>query len=156
MFTQKELVIKHFDTGEMINREDNPSYRGVIVKKITGDISNEKFTYVDNQPQPAGGLKDFYTSISNELKYPEQAKKAGIEGKVFIQFIIDKTGKLTEVKAIKGIGAGCDEEAVRVLKDAEKWIPGKVGDINVSVSMIMPIVFKLSDKQEIIEAFEPK
>lgn len=155
-FPQTELNIKYVDAGEMDKTNDKPTYQGVIVKKITGDIKDEVFTIIDDQPYPNGGMKKFYEFISNTLKYPSKARNMGIEGKVFVQFVVDPTGKLTEVKAVKGIGAGCDEEAVRVLKEAPKWIPGKVANINVGVRMIMPIVYKLSDNQEVIEAFEPK
>lgn len=145
-FTQTELNIKYIDSGEMKNRNDKPKYRGVIVKKITGAINEEKFTIVDDQPHPVGGIKSFYEFVSKNLKYPEEAKKAGIEGKVFIQFIVDNTGKLTDVKAVKGIGSGCDEEAVRTIKEAPNWTPGKIGNMNVSVRMILPITYKLGEK----------
>jgi protein TonB len=67
----------------------------------------------------------------------------GVEGKVFVQFVVDKDGTLTDIKAVKGIGAGCDEEAVRVLKAAPKWKPGKQRGRPVKVRMILPITFKL-------------
>lgn len=145
-FTQNELNIKYVDAGQMDKREDEPKYQGVIVKKITGNIKDEVFTMVDNQPLPVGGIKSFYEYISNHLEYPTQAKERGIEGKVFIQFVVDNTGKLTEVKAVKGIGAGCDEEAVRVIKVAPVWTPGNVGGTNVGVRMILPITYKLGEK----------
>jgi len=67
----------------------------------------------------------------------------GIEGKVFVQFIVDKAGNITNVTAVKGIGAGCDEEAVRVIKGSPKWKPGKQRGKAVKVRMILPITFKL-------------
>ena len=67
----------------------------------------------------------------------------GIEGKAFVQFVVDKDGTLTEVQAVKGIGAGCDEEAVRVIQGAPKWKPGKQRGRAVKVRMILPITFKL-------------
>lgn len=78
------------------------------------------------------------------MKYQNQARRMGIEGRVFVQFVVDKDGQLTEIKAVKGIGAGCDEEAVRVLKSAPKWKPGKQRGRPVKVRMILPITFKLS------------
>ena len=59
------------------------------------------------------------------MTYPSQARRMGIEGRVFVQFVVDKDGSVTEVKAVKGIGAGCDQEAERVLKTSPKWTPGK-------------------------------
>lgn len=146
-FTQKDLNIKYVDAGQMDSREDKPQYKGVIVKKITGDIKDEVFTIIDDQPEPEGGIKSFYQYISNNLKYPEQAKKRGIEGKVFVQFVVSESGKLTQIKAVKGIGGGCDEEAVRVLNDAPNWVPGKIAEMNVSVRMILPITYKLDKKE---------
>ena len=103
----------------------------------------EVFTVVEEQPDPEGGMPAFYQYIANNLKYPKEAREAGIEGKIFIEFIIDKDGKITDVRAIKGIGYGCDEEAVRVIEAAPAWNPGKHRGRNVKVSMVLPITFKL-------------
>lgn len=104
---------------------------------------DEIFTIVEDQPVPNGGMSAFYKYVGDKLKYPAQARRMGIEGKVFVQFVVDKDGTLTEVKAVKGIGAGCDEEAVRVIKGAPKWKPGKQRGRSVKVRMILPITFKL-------------
>jgi protein TonB len=101
------------------------------------------FDVVETMPQYPGGIEGFYKHISRELDYPHQAKRNGISGRVYVQFIIDEEGKLTEVKAIKGIGFGCDEEAVRVIKNAPKWKPGKQRGRPVKVRMVLPIVFSL-------------
>ena len=67
----------------------------------------------------------------------------GIEGKVYVQFIVDKNGSLTDIQCIKGIGAGCDEEAKKVIQNAPNWLPGKQRGRPVKVLMILPINFKL-------------
>jgi len=103
----------------------------------------EIFTIVEDQPTPDGGMAAFYQFVQKNLKYPAQARRMGIEGKVFVQFVVDKNGQLTEVTAVKGIGAGCDEEAVRVIEGAPKWKPGKQRGRAVKVRMILPITFKL-------------
>lgn len=108
------------------------------------EVADEIFDIVEDQPGPPGGMSAFYQYVAKEMKYPNQARRMGIEGRVFVQFVVDKTGNLTEVRAIKGIGAGCDEEAVRVLKNAPKWTPGKQRGRPVKVRMILPITFKLS------------
>ncbi|MEP3388702.1 MAG: TonB family protein [Reichenbachiella sp.] len=102
------------------------------------------YDQVEVLPDPSGGMTEFYQWVAGNMKYPTQARKDGIEGKVFVQFIVDETGQLTEVKSIKGIGAGCDAEAVRVMKSAAKWAPGLVDNKPVKVRMILPITFKLS------------
>jgi periplasmic protein TonB len=108
------------------------------------EVADEIFDIVEDQPTPPGGMSAFYKFVGQSMKYPNQARRMGIEGRVFVQFVVDKDGQLTEIKAVKGIGAGCDEEAVRVLKSAPKWKPGKQRGRPVKVRMILPITFKLS------------
>ena len=108
------------------------------------EVADEIFDIVEDQPTPPGGMSAFYKFVGKSMKYPNQARRMGIEGRVFVQFVVDKDGTLTEIKAVKGIGAGCDEEAVRVLKSAPKWKPGKQRGRPVKVRMILPITFKLS------------
>ena len=79
------------------------------------------------------------------MNYPKQARRMGIEGKVYVQFVVDKDGSVTSVRAVKGIGAGCDEEAERVLKSSPKFKPGKQRGRPVKVRMMMPIIFKLNN-----------
>jgi len=110
---------------------------------ITEIEPNEIFTKVENQPAPEGGMAEFYHYIQNNLKYPIEAKQAGIEGVVYIQFIVDPDGSLTKVQAVKGIGGGCDEEAARVVANSPKWQPGTEKGKAVNVRMILPITFKL-------------
>lgn len=107
------------------------------------EVAEEVFTIVEDQPTPKGGMAAFYEYVQKNLKYPAQARRMGIEGKVFVQFVVDKDGTITEVTSVKGIGAGCDEEAVRVLRQAPKWNPGKQRGRAVKVRMILPITFRL-------------
>ena len=103
----------------------------------------EIFMIVEDQAMPQGGLKKFYKYIANNLKYPSQARRMGVEGRVFLQFVVEKNGSITDIKVLKGIGSGCDEEAVRVLKKAPKWKPGKQRGVPVRVRRSIPIMFKL-------------
>ena len=106
---------------------------------------DEIFTIVEDQPEFPGGMGAFYGYVSSRLKYPSQARRMGIEGRVFLEFIVDKDGSLTNVRSVKGIGAGCDEEAVRVMKTVPKFKPGKQRGRAVKVKMVMPIYFKLAN-----------
>jgi TonB family protein len=144
MFPQKEVKIVHVEYDKTSQPNENPNILGVIVKKIQGDWRNEEFTFVDHRPEAKGGFQSFYEYISANLKYPEQARKEGVQGKVFVEFVVDKDGKLIDVKAVKGIGAGCDQEAVRVIKEAPAWEPAKVVDMPVRVKMILPITYNLN------------
>ena len=107
------------------------------------EVADEIFTIVEESATPNGGMQAFYSYISKKLRYPNQAKRMGIEGKVFVEFVVDKDGSLTNVRAVKGIGAGCDEEAVRVIKSHPRWSPGKQRGKPVKQRIILPITFKL-------------
>jgi periplasmic protein TonB len=98
------------------------------------------FIKVERQPEPVGGYEKFYEYIRKNLKYPSAAKNNGIEGKVLIGFVVDKGGYVTQTEVLKGIGFGCDEEAVRVISNF-KWHPGQQRGVPVKVRMAFPIVF---------------
>ncbi|QHT69111.1 energy transducer TonB [Rhodocytophaga rosea] len=110
---------------------------------VEEEETNEIFQVVENQPAPVGGYEAFYKYIGKNIKYPDQARRMGVEGKVFVQFVVDKDGSITDVNVLKGIGSGCDEEAIRVVKSAPKWTPGKQRGRPVRVRMSVPIAFKL-------------
>lgn len=109
--------------------------------KMEGDV----FTVVEEQPEFEGGMGAFYRYIGTEMTYPLEARQKGIEGRVYVQFVVERDGSLTDVQAIKGIGAGCDSEAVRVVQNAPSFKPGKQRGKAVRVRMIMPIAFKLNE-----------
>lgn len=106
--------------------------------------TEEIFTIVESTAAPKEGLAAFYKSIGEQIKYPAQARRMRVEGKVFVEFIVGKDGKITDVKAIKGIGAGCDEEAVRIIEKSPAWNPGKQRGKPVRQRMVLPIIFKLA------------
>ena len=104
---------------------------------------DEIFLVVEETAAPPGGMQAFYEFVGKKMKYPAQARRMGIEGKVFVEFVINRDGSIVDVKAIKGIGAGCDEEAVRVVQSSPKWSPGKQRGKPVRQRMVLPITFKL-------------
>jgi protein TonB len=106
---------------------------------------DEIFTIVEDQPEFPGGMSAFYAYIGKRMTYPSQARRMGIEGRVYVEFIVDKDGSVTNVRAVKGIGAGCDEEAERVMKNVPKFKPGKQRGRAVKVKMVLPIYFKLAN-----------
>ena len=106
---------------------------------------DEIFTIVEEPAGFPGGLEAFYAFLKKEIKYPRQAQRMGIEGRVFIQFVVERDGELTDIHVVRGIGAGCDEEAVRVLKRSPKWKPGKQRGRPVRQKMIQNILFKFSN-----------
>ncbi len=81
--------------------------------------------------------------LQDNLKYPVRAKELGIQGKVYLSFVVEKDGSVTDVALLRGIGGGCDEEAIRAVKNMPKWIPGKQRNIPVRVRFNLPVNFKL-------------
>lgn len=98
----------------------------------------EVFVVVENQPKLVGGL----ASLQKKINYPEMARKAGIEGRVYVQFVVNKKGRVENPRVMRGIGGGCDKEALRVIKQA-KFRPGMQRGRPVKVQMSLPIVFRL-------------
>ena len=106
--------------------------------------SNDKvFEKVEDMPEFPGGEQAMMDFVSKNVQYPKEAMEKGISGRVMVGFIVEKDGSIGDVKVVKGIGGGCDEEAVRVVKAMPKWKPGKEKGKPVRVSYMMPIFFKL-------------
>lgn len=123
--------------------EDTKVEAITIVEEQPKENVDEIFLVVEESATPQGGMQAFYEYVGKKLKYPAQARRMGIEGKVFVEFVINRDGSIQDVKAIKGIGAGCDEEAVRVIQSAPSWKPGKQRGKPVRQRMVLPITFKL-------------
>lgn len=98
----------------------------------------EIFVIVEQMPELIGGL----AAIQKKITYPEIAKKAGVEGRVIVQFVVDEQGNVADPQVVRGIGAGCDEEAIRAVQQA-KFKPGQQRGKAVKVKMSLPITFKL-------------
>lgn len=133
------------ETGEL-----NGTANGVIGSKgsdATGIVEKEKveevFINVDQMPVFGSGMSDLFAYLSKEIKYPSIARENGIGGTVVIQFVIDRNGRVTQVQLVKGIGGGCDQEALRVVKGMPGWTPGKQQGRAVSVKFTLPVMFKL-------------
>ncbi len=123
---------------------DQTKIEEIVVQAAEPEEETDQiFTIVEESASPKGGIAAFYKYVSDKIKYPPQARRMGIEGRVFVEFVIAKDGTLTEVKAIKGIGAGCDEEAVRIVQSAPPWNPGKQRGKPVKQRYTLPIIFKL-------------
>ncbi len=104
----------------------------------------EVFTIVESMPEPAGGYEAFYKFVNKKLKYPGKARRMSIEGTVYMSFVVNEKGEMTDIKIAKGIGAGCDEEVLRIFQNPPKWVPGKQRGVPVKVNKIMPIKFVLN------------
>jgi periplasmic protein TonB len=126
--------------AELDLSESKEEVQAVAIEEEEED-PNTIFTIVEESAMPVGGINAFNEYVSRNIIYPTQAKRMGIEGKVFVEFVIEKDGSITDVKTIKGIGGGCDEEAVRILRKAPKWNPGKQRGKAVRQKMVVPLNF---------------
>lgn len=116
----------------------------LTIEEPKTEAVEDTFYIVEQMPKYPGGIKAFYKNFAKNIHYPKRAKKMSIEGRVILSFIIDKDGSLTNIKVVRGIGAGCNEEAIRVLKKMPNWQPGKQRGKPVKVQMSIPITFKLN------------
>ena len=125
---------------KILTTEDNPVQ---IMEKDPDTV----YQIVEKMPQYRGGEEAMMKYVADNIKYPQEAKDKNISGRVFVSFVIEKDGSVNEVKVVRGIGGGCDEEAARVIKGMPKWEPGMQKGKPVRVNYMMPINFKLSDTQ---------
>jgi protein TonB len=110
---------------------------------IQQEAPKEIFTVVEEQPGYPGGDEARIKFLQENIKYPEEAKELGVQGKVFVTFVVEVDGSITDVRVLRGIGAGCDEEAIRVVKSMPRWVPGKQRGQPVRVQFNLPIKFTL-------------
>lgn len=113
------------------------------VKEEEEIVEQEIFTIVESMPEFPGGQQAMLEFIARNIKYPPLARESGIQGRVFVNFVVEPDGSVSNVKVIRGIGGGCDEEAVRVVQSMPKWIPGRQRGKPVRVSFNLPVRFTL-------------
>ncbi len=106
-------------------------------------VEEQIFTIVEEMPAFPGGEVEMRKYLGKAIKYPQMAQDAGISGTVFLTFEVDKDGKIKDVKVLRGIGGGCDEEAMRVVKAMPQWTPGKQRGKSVRVQFTLPVKFTL-------------
>ncbi|MHB1178835.1 MAG: TonB family protein, partial [Daejeonella sp.] len=118
----------------------------VVIQDKSADKDVKDFASVEVLPEFEGGVAGWQAYISKTLKYPAEAKKNNISGRVILSFIVMQNGGISDIKVLRGIGGGADEEAVRVVKESPKWKPGIQNGKNVMVAYTMPIFFQLPAK----------
>jgi len=155
-FTAPIVVTDTTETTE-INQDDlNKTTTNVVVEEevVVEDDNADKvieevietpiFTVVEEMPSFPGGDEARIKFLTENIKYPQMAKESGIQGTVYVTFVVDEKGKVADVRVLRGIGGGCDEEAVRVVKLMPAWNAGKQSGKPVRVQFNMPIRFTLS------------
>jgi periplasmic protein TonB len=105
------------------------------------NIGKEVFTIVEVMPEYPGGENARQLYLTQNIQYPVKAKENNIQGTVYVNFIVEKDGSLSNFKILKGIGSGCDEEVVRVMKNMPKWKPGTQRGQPVRVLINFPVKF---------------
>lgn len=105
---------------------------------------NRELLAMEDWAQYPGGIETLYKYVMTEVNYPKLARTNGVEGRIFVQFVVEKDGSLSDVQTVKGIGGGCDQEGERVLKNAPSFRPASQRGRPVKVRMVMPITFKLN------------
>ena len=101
------------------------------------------FQVVEQQPEYPGGISEMYKYLGKNIKYPAAASRANVSGKVFMTFVVNSDGSIQDPQVLKGLGFGCDEEALRVVRSMPKWKPGKQSGRSVRVKYNLPISFTL-------------
>ena len=114
------------------------------VEEVVVEDDNQVFTVVEQQPEFQGGYEAMMNFIRKNMRYPASARRMGVDGTVYVQFVVGKDGAITEVKTIRGISADCDKEAERVVKMMPNWKPGRQNGKPVFVRFVLPIRFKLN------------
>ena len=131
------MVIALMGTATLNAQESNAK----TVKK-----ADKIYDKVDQMPEFKGGMDALMKYMGDNVTYPEKAKEEKIEGKVFVSFVVNEKGKVTQAKIVKGANELLDKEALRVINKMPDWTPGKHEGKNVNVKMHLPINFKLDDK----------
>jgi protein TonB len=135
--TDIEIDAESDDATEM------QEYVAVQVEDEESQAEAEIFTVVEESPGFPGGDVARIQFLQENIKYPQMARESGIQGTVYVTFVVERDGRVTDVKVLRGIGGGCDEEAIRVIKAMPKWNPGKQRGKPVRVQFNMPIKFTL-------------
>lgn len=115
-----------------------------VVEEVVEEEEQTIFIVVEESASFPGGIQEMTNFIKNNLKYPQQARETGTQGKVFVTFVVERDGSLTDVKVLRDIGSGCGEEAVRVVKSMPKWKPAKQRGKPVRMQFNLPVAFTLA------------
>jgi TonB family protein len=143
-----ETISGIVDNGEIPTNELQPQSEKSIEKNVSVDtIKNKRdvvYASVETQPAFPGGIEEFYRFLAKTIRYPAEARNANIQGKVFVQFIVEKDGSITNVKTVRGPSHGLDVEAARAVSLSPKWNPGQQHKKPVRVQYTVPVNFALN------------
>lgn len=110
---------------------------------ISDQSTEQVFEFVEQQAEFPGGSDELLIYLKKNVRYPDLALESNIQGTVYVTFVVNRNGKISGVKVLRGIGGGCEDEAVRVVQNMPNWLPGKQNGEVVSSRFNLPISFKL-------------
>lgn len=143
----KQEELKNVQAGATTEQGDpNADINEVVEVTGTGTgtigaVEEEIFTVVEQQPAFPGGMEELMKFMQRNTKYPTAAQRAEVQGTVYVQFVVGSDGTIRDVQVVRGLGFGCDEEAMRVIKSMPAWNPGKQGGRAVTVKFTLPFRF---------------
>lgn len=142
-----EIIEDESEEEETVQMDDTEADEDTEVEFIEEEeeevVEEEIFTIVETMPSFPGGEAKMFEYLGKNTRYPTLAKESGIQGMVVLTFVVEKSGEISDVKVLRGIGGGCDEEAIRVVKSMPKWAPGKQRGKPVKVQYNLPYRFIL-------------
>ena len=140
------------DDDLFMNLEDDANLGveiGDYIEEVQEEVIEEEaipFQLVETRPSFNGGdANEFSKWVNSRLEYPEIAKENGVQGRVTLQFTVEKDGSVTNVKVVRGVDPSLDKEAVKVVSSSPKWTPGKQRDRAVRVTYTFPVIFQLRE-----------
>lgn len=136
----EETVVGDPNAVQDVIIEDQPKKEEIVEVK---PVEEEVFTVVEQNAEFPGGQSALGKFLQKNLRYPPQAQRANVSGRVFLSFVVDRAGEISDVQVLKGLGFGCDEEAIRVVKSMPRWNPGKQSGRAVKSKFNLPISFVL-------------
>jgi TonB family protein len=140
----KELMTDQYIEGVVVSKKAKNADRLSQEMDEEETAEAEVFTVVEESPQFPGGDEARVRFLQENIHYPDEAREASIQGTVYISFVIEIDGTINDIRVLRGIGGGCDEEAVRVIRNMPRWLPGKQRGKPVRVQFNMPIKFSLA------------
>ena len=130
-FTEQPLVEGTDFKAEAVNNEISQ-----------GNFKSEVVSVIGSEASPVGGLEEYEEYLKKNLRYPLAAKEGKIAGKVLVQFLVNPDSSLSDFRILRSVGGGCDEEAIRLVKEGPAWVPGMVDGKLKEAGMIVPVNFR--------------
>lgn len=130
--------------AEVTDKTENIEITPVVVEQEEEEDEQVIFQVVENDPEFPGGLEAMYKFLAQNIKYPQLARENNITGKVYVTFVVEKDGSVSNARVLRDIGGGCGAEAIRVVKSMPKWTPGKQRGKAVRVQYNLPVNFNLN------------